>query len=229
MKKQYKIEFVGLSFRTVLSSFFRIYGKENTDERRPLRGIPGQDMEKSINMLLTLFDKYKDIEEFKGNVTEHGNRLNAYRNARKYEFISNLVGGKKAFDENVVKIRELETQLGSLTEEAVQGHSEEDIKKSKQKSSLATQKYNIESMIQAKQRKLQLIGMSLEYGLYPTEADMSSLQEFFPVVIIRKLYEVEKYHQKLAKILDGQFADEKISIEQEFQGLQPQLTEVRHQ
>jgi len=27
--------------------------------------------------------------------------------------------------------------------------------------------------------KLRLVGMSLEYGLYPTEADMASLQEFF--------------------------------------------------
>lgn len=44
--------------------------------------------------------------------------------------------------------------------------------------------------------------MSLEYGLYPTEADLSGLQEYFPGVNIRKLYEVEKYHKKLAAILE---------------------------
>ena len=49
-------------FRIALSSFFRIYGKDNTDERRPLRGIPRQDMEKSIALLVALFDRNKDIQ-----------------------------------------------------------------------------------------------------------------------------------------------------------------------
>lgn len=229
LKKQYGIDFVGLSFRVALSSFFRIYGKENTDERRPLRGIPGQDMEKSINMLLALFNKYQDIEEFKSSVTEQNSRLNAFRQARKYEFISNLVGGTKKYNENMEKIRSLEVQLGSLTEEAVKGHSDEEIEKNKQKAMLTTQKYIIEAAIQAKQRKIQLVDMSLEYGLYPTEADMSTLQDFFPGVDLRKLYEVEKYHQKLAKILDGQFSYEKSSIEQEIQALQAQLDDVKAQ
>lgn len=209
LKKQYTIDYVGLSFRTTLSSFFRIYGKDNTDERRPLRGIPGQNMEKSINMLLALFDKYKDIEDFKHSVTEHETRLSAFKQARKYDFISNLVGGMEKYNENLAQINALELQLGALTEEAVAGQSEEDIEENKRKSELMSQKYSLETMIQTKERRLRLLDMSLEYGLYPTDADMSALQEFFPSVNLRKLYEVEKYHQKLAKILDNQFSDEK--------------------
>ena len=107
----------------------------------------------------------------------------------------------------------MELQLGSLTEEAEKGHTEEEIEKNKLKASLVTQKYNLEAAIQAKERKVRLLDMSLEYGLYPTEADMSALQEFFPGVNLRKLYEVEKYHQKLAKILDEQFAIERAAID----------------
>lgn len=62
LKVQYPMDFDGLSFRIALSSFFRIYGKDNTDERRPLRGIPGQNMEKSIALLVALFDRNKDIQ-----------------------------------------------------------------------------------------------------------------------------------------------------------------------
>ena len=71
--------------------------------------------------------------------------------------------------------------------------------------------------------------MSLEYGLYPTEADMESLQEFFPEVNLRKLYEVEQYHRKLAKILDAQFADEREAIEADISTLQEQLQLVKMQ
>lgn len=108
LKINYNMDFAGISFRKTLSSFFRIYGKKNYDELNPLQGIPDQNMEKSINVILTLFDKYKDIEVFKQSVDEHKNRLVAYNTARKYEFISNLVGGKKKYEENLQEIRTLE-------------------------------------------------------------------------------------------------------------------------
>ena len=53
-----------------MSSFFRIYGKENTDERRPLKGLPGESMQKSIDILVKLFDRYKDVEVFNGRLEE---------------------------------------------------------------------------------------------------------------------------------------------------------------
>lgn len=135
----------------------------------------------------------------------------------------------KKYEENLEKIKVLECPLGSLTEEAEKGHTEEEIEKNKAKASLNTARMNIEADIQAKERKLRLVDMSLEYGLYPTEADMSALQEFFPQVNLRKLYEVERYHQNLAKIMDAQFADERSTIESEIAVLQEQLQMIRTQ
>lgn len=229
LKQQYQMDFVGLSFRTALSSFFRIYGKKNTDELNPLRGIPGQNMEKSITSILTLFDKYKEIEEFKDSVIERKKRLGAYKDARKYHFISNLVGGNKKYEENLATIHSLELQLATLVEEADKGHSDEEIEKNKQKAALTTARLNIESKIHEREMRLRLVNMSLEYGLYPTEADMAALQEFFPNVNLRKLYEVECYHQKLAKILDAQFSDEKTAIEAEISMLQEKLQSIKLQ
>jgi hypothetical protein len=186
-------------------------------------------MEKSITSILTLFNKYQAIEEFKDNVTEQKKRLDAFKNARRYHFISNLVGGNKKYEENLATIHSLELQLGTLMEEAEKGHSEVDIKKNKRKADLKTTKLNIETELQAKEMKLRLVNMSLEYGLYPTEADMTALQEFFPQVNLRKLYEVENYHQKRAKILGDQFADEKASIDDDITSLKEQLQAVNMQ
>ena len=123
----------------------------------------------------------------------------------------------------------MERQLAALTEEAEKGHDEEEIEKNKQKAALLTQKYSIESAIQAGERKLRLLDVSLEYGLYPTEADMSALQEFFPEVNLRKLYEVEKYHKKLAGIMNEQFAAERTALEQELESLRLQHQGIRDQ
>lgn len=229
LKQQYKMDFLGLSFRIVMSSFFRIYGKDNLNERNPLKGIPGQNMEKSITTLVTLFDKYKDIEEFKENVAEHERRLKAFKDARKYQFISDLVGGQAKYEENLAKIRELEFELDTLMEEAEKGHSEEEIELNKRKAELTTEKLRYEQAIHAREMKKRLVSMSLEYGLYPTEADMEALQEYFPEVNLRKLYEVEKYHQKLAKILDAQFAAEMEAIDREIAALQSHLDWINSQ
>ena len=229
LRTQYGMEFDGVSFRTILSSFFRAYGKGNTDELNPLKGIPGQNMEKSIATILTVLNRYKDIQEFRDSVTEHTKRLEAFKEARRYQFISDLVGGQKKYEENLAVIRELELQLATLMEEAEQGHSEEEIELNKQKAALTTEKLNIENAIHTREMKLRLLNMSLEYGLYPTEADMSALQEFFPGVNIRKLYEVERYHQKLARILDAQFAEERTAIEREITDLRVQWDAVNAQ
>lgn len=229
LKEKYHLNFAGLSFRIALSSFFRIYGKQNTNELNPLQGIPGQNMDKSISAIVALFDRYKDIEEFKANVTEHKKKLDAYKVARRYNFISDLVGGKKQYEENLAKIRDLQIQLGILMEEAEKGHSEEDIERNKAKAALINRRLSLEESIRAEERRLRLVNMNLEYGLYPTEADLAALQEFFPNVNIRKLYEIEKYHQKLAKILDAQFADEKAAIECRIAVLQQQHDEINAQ
>lgn len=229
LKTNYKIDFLGLSFRETVSTFFRIYGKDNTDERRPLKGIPGQSMQKSIDILVKLFDRYKDVEVFNGRLEEQKKKLAAYRDARKYRFVPDLVGGKMQYDENVAQIRSLQIELDNLTAEQVEGQNEVDIEKSRLKSQLQASKLRLETELQAKQRRLSLLDMSLEYGLYPTEADLSALQEFFPRVNIRKLYEVEKYHQKLAAILNEQFSAERQSVQGEIAVLQEQIKALQAQ
>ena len=113
--------------------------------------------------------------------------------------------------------------------EQIEEHTEEDIEKSRMKSQLQTTKLRAETELQSKQRRLELLKMSLEYGLYPTEADLSALQEFFPSVNLRKLYEVENYHKKLAAILDEQFVAERQSVETEISLLQSYIKELQKQ
>lgn len=123
----------------------------------------------------------------------------------------------------------MELQLATLMENAEKGHSKEEIELNKKKAALTNEKLTLEKAIRSKEMKLHLVSMSLEYGLYPTEANMTALQEFFPNVNLRKIYEVEKYHQKLAKILDAQFAEEKGSIKAEIANLQKRLDEINAQ
>ena len=70
----------------------------------------------------------------------------------------------------------------------------------------------LENIIRDKQRRLKLLDISIEFGLYPTESDLTELQHYFSDTNIKKLYEVEAYHKKLANILDSEFSAERESI-----------------
>lgn len=229
LKQMYHMDFPGLSFRSTLSSFFRIYGKENTDERKPLRGLPGQSMEKSIDVLVKLFDRYKDIEIYNGRLEEQKKKLSVFREARRYRFVPDLVGGKPQYEENITIIRELEAELENLTETQSVEADEQSIEKARIKAELTNQKIQLETQLQAFERRLKLISMSMEFGLYPTDADLSALQEFFPGVNLRKIYEVERYHQKLAAILGQQFEEERQSVEAEITQIKVQLEVIKEE
>ena len=66
---------------------------------------------------MKLFDRYKDVEVFNGRLEEQKKKLAAYREARKYRFVPDLVGGKTQYDENVAQIRSLQVELDNLTSE----------------------------------------------------------------------------------------------------------------
>ena len=229
LKKNYEIDFMDLSFRLTVSSFFRIYGKKNYDELRPLqnRAIPG--MQKAIDLLLKLYDRYKDIAAMDGRFKEQKEKLSVYNSARKYDFVSRIVGGNKQYEDNQRKIRDLENQLELLRDVQAGDYTEEDIEKSQIKADLKNEKIVIDTELETARRRLKLLELSLEYGLYPKESDLEGLLEYFPNVNIRKLYEVEKYHNKLASILADQFEEEKEVLKGKISELEQRLADVSSQ
>ncbi|HEM2695185.1 TPA: DUF2326 domain-containing protein [Streptococcus suis] len=224
LKDKYDLNNKGLSFRLGVSGFFRIAGKSNQDLDYPLKVYSSQSSEGALTTLIQLFDYYDDIEIYREKLTESKNKLKAFKEARKYNFISNLIGGQKQFELNAARIKELEYQLSQLQEDEENLRiNSQDLENSKQKIKLKNQKLELEKLMLDKQRRLKLLDISLEYGLYPTEADVSSLQEFFPSVEVKKIFEIEKYHKKLAKILDSEFSNEKEQLTHELKQIEDVL------
>lgn len=226
LKDKYNLTNNGLSFRLGVSGFFRIAGKSNHDLDYPLKVFNAQSSESSLTTLIQLFDYYNQIESYQLRLKDSKDKLKAFKEARKYNFISNLIGGQKQFEANALKIQELEYQLSQLKEDENLNIDTQDVEKSKQKIQLKNKKIELEKLLLEKQHRLKLLDISLEYGLYPTEADISSLQKFFPSVEVKKIYEVEKYHKKLAKILDSEFSNEKVQLNQELENIEENLREI---
>ncbi len=227
LKEQYHMDFAGLSFRESVGSFFRVYGKDNAQERNPLKGIPRENMEKAIRILIKLFDQYKDMEGYEKQAEEQKKQLTIFRDARKYDFISNLVGGIRQYERNCIQMADLQAELDNLPFTKSYGTKNVDIEKARQKEELQGRRLYLESELQALKRQMKLVDMNIKYGVLPTNSDMVALQEYFPAVNIRKLQEVERYHQKLAKNLEGQFQAEKVHLQNEIEAKEKEWEAVK--
>ena len=223
LMKKYESNKTNLSFRQLISTYFRIYGKQNLEEKFPLQCYRKQTTKESIKILLSLFNYYKEIEPYTNRLELETDRLKTFKNARKYSFISNLVGGKNKYEENIKTIKELYAELESLTDTTSEEITQEEIEKSKYYENLKSQKLYLENQLERYQRRIKLLDISMEYGLTPTEADLHSLTEFFPEANIKKIFEVENYHKKLSSILNSEFGKEKISLEQTIKELKKNI------
>ena len=116
-------------------------------------------MEKSIDVLVKLFDRYKDIDVYNGRLEEQKKKLAAFREARRYRFVPDLVGGKPQYEENITYIRELEAELENLTETQSFEADEQSIEKARIKAELTNDKLQLETQLQALERRLKLISI----------------------------------------------------------------------
>ncbi|WP_416148920.1 DUF2326 domain-containing protein [Salipaludibacillus sp. HK11] len=219
LKGKYGLDFRDLKFRNTVGRFFRIYGKQNYDEKQPLKIRHQEGMEKAIDTTIKLFDRFKFTEPYKQNLNIQTELQQTFRNARKYQFIPSLVDGKTKYDTSVAKIESLKQTREQLSQESNNDFSEEQIKRENQRLDLKNEVYRLNKKIQQNKSKISLLEINLETGLYPTEADFKSLMTYFPNVNLRRIHEVEGFHQKLAIILNDEFAQERESLESENQEL----------
>lgn len=221
LSQKYRMNLPGLKFRNTLSRFFRIYGKNNLTEQRPLQVRGGMESQKdAVHVLVTLFDLYSEILSFEEQLKQVENEINAFKAARKYQFIPSAVDGMKKYESNIAEISYLEQQRAELRHSGNTTFSETDIKETSKRNELLRQLQDIQRMIRSKEDDLHLLKLNIEQGIYPTEADLKSLSEFFPEANLKKIVEIEAFHSKIQRIPKSELTEASKQIEVEIKPLQ---------
>lgn len=218
---QYNMDLPGASFRDTISRFFRVYGKNNHNELKPLQTRGGEEAQRdAINILISLFEYYESIEDFKTQLNEADARISAFRTARRYEFIPSAVDGLTKYKANVVEIAALELERQKLAQADETSVDPAEVENANERNALRRQLNDIRRAVKAKKDELHLLDLNLQHGAYPTEADLKSLHEFFPEANLAKLVEVEKFHTKIQTILAEELLEAKQQVETQIAELQ---------
>ena len=197
---KYQINLYATTFRGVVGRYLRIYGKENLDEKKPLKYIGKEKEDVAIIALLKLFNKYHNLEEFEKNSKEKKDRLSAFKSAMKYKFISKIT--KTEFTKNIKHISDLELKADNIATEISSNCIDLETVQLEQVSIL---KNNISSLKRQRSKYNATLVRLSEGGVLDKNnfisSDLDELISLFPNVNIRKIEKITTFHETLQGIL----------------------------
>lgn len=152
LKEKYEITLSDAKFRYIVGRYFRVYGRENLNEKKPIQYFDKEPAADSIKSLVVLFDKYTLIKSFETQLESLAEEKALLGKAMKKELLPNIT--KSLYKQNVKKIEEFNTELTTLRSN-IEGNladfeaivSKEILAIQKKRSELAVQRNAIESRL----------------------------------------------------------------------------------
>ena len=207
LKEKYFPQKNEISFRECVSSFFRIYQRNNYDDHRPLDTIKRDNWTSIRKRVLKIFGQYWTIAELEGEKAEEQKISQDIKGTFNSGAVKKVT--KIQFNKNELKLKETSSEVEVIKEALKRNVT--DIKSIINDRNLALKK-NKDNLVDLK--------FNLEQQLYRIEANLSdskirnsksfqSVVEYFPNINADKLAKVEKFHRGITKILKKQLQDEK--------------------
>lgn len=212
LKSFYSLETVDLTFRSIVSLFSRIWGKENLDVKHPLHSFKSQKASDCVANTIKLFQKYESIRLLSENVKQKIDEKTTIAKAFKGGLISKT--SKIQYKNNLTTITSIDSEIeeikSNLKKYAVNlaeivNREVMDLKIEKDR--LLSEKLRLDS-------RLLRVRNDLSQNKSIKSKHLSPLLKYFPEVNTEKLEEVESFHSKITSILRKELkgSEEELSL-----------------
>lgn len=207
----YGIQLPLISFRDIVGRYFRIYGRENLDEKRPLQTAKGESDKAAIIALMKLFDTYAAIADLEKTTEKKKEEKKTYSKAQEFHFVPKIT--KKQLTDNEKKIQELQSELSELqtnTGNQLLGLD------SNQAEIIADIKQRLTTAKRQKSRyisQLNAVKSDMAFENPSIQANFQELLRFFPHVDLKKVEDIERFHAQLVNVLNNEFEETKQRLE----------------
>lgn len=203
--KKYELEFLENNARTIIGTCSRIWGKDNYTVDKPLKTKDSKN-DTAINNLIKLFNKYGFIESLENQINKIKNQNNAIKDAIKTELIPTI--NKKQYESNKEELAELSKKIDKFKKSVDDFNldlkslmSEELIELKNQKNSLCIKKNQILN-------KIKRVESNLNSDDIKIKNKFNKLVDFFPNINLKKLNEINDFHNKISSSLKSELTKE---------------------
>lgn len=223
LARQYAMDNLSATFRELVSGYFRIYGRNNYDERHPLRAHGNDTMEAGIRRLLQLYGKYGAIGKLAALYENALEKETTHKNALKHQYIRGVTNATD-YETNKKKIDELQERKEKLASDSAEGLLDLDSLQAsrlseikKKLAGLRRQRGKIRSQIRAMEADMEIDESSFK-------RDYGELREFFPDADIKHIEEIDAFHRQLKSVLKSQYKDNQKKLNDAIELLDMQIS-----
>lgn len=201
LKEQYRLKDNEASFREIFDTYSRFYGDEKEiSPHEILRTHNGHNCTDQVRTLEKLFEKYPQIKDAVDRIQDSENLKKVKSTATKLkvdisEFRKIDVEGTKE------KLAELSAQKDELLQKKKDHIPELDAQKAKELAELKIQHKTLASRRSRLLTRIENMENANFETVKPSKASYDALLEFFPNADIKKIEEIDSFHEKLNTIL----------------------------
>jgi len=203
--QEYQINLPGLFFSDITERFFRIYGRENAQEKYPLLLRPRESDEKAVDFLLKLFGHCKIVNVIKNMEDELG--IKAYQlKSRQHQLvdIEKIEMNEKTIESLKKRLQKL-MENGEEAQMSVFGFDTNTFEK------VTSVQKELNGFVRKRNRlqsQLNSIQDNIADGDAESSGEFESLVRFFPDADLKAFAEIDHFHKKIREILSEEMAQE---------------------
>lgn len=228
LSEQYLLHTTSLKIGEIVSQFCRIYGKDNYNEREPLKPDYKAKSEDRILFLVKLFGHYNIIEEQSLVMKEAWDRKTAYNKVINLKLVA-PVKNKTDYKKILKDISRLEGEAdvikAQLTSQTMTLTSEQ----LKQISVLKSRLSRVQNEKALVQTSIKRLNDNLQATVDEFDVNLGQISAFFPKVEIRKIDEINQFHVKLATILQEEIEKQVVVQEKKLSYMTEQESKIVEQ
>ena len=209
LKEKYRITNEDLSFREIVSGYYRIYQRKNYNEYKPFQIFEGESGEKTIIRLLKLYNLYDSIKKYEILLKENSEKLNVYNKSIKQGFIPQL--NKRKYETDKKEIEKTNIELSSIASDLDRDTFDVENLRTAETKKIKDELSIVRSKLAKYENKRNRLQFELSENTSPTISDndfYDSLKTFFPNIDTKSLSAVDAFHKNLFHILNTEVKQE---------------------
>ena len=230
--EKYGLSAEGITWRGAIARFIRVYKRDTLDEVRSSKDETAAD---AIKGYMRLFDRYSSVEAQINQAKKVEDEKEAFRKSIQQYHHVRAAKNEKEKVANETRIAELERQEQELAVNNNKGLLDLDSMTARRLSDLTESLINYRRQRAQIQTQLNAVRRDMTGQKRSFKKTFADLERFFPNENFYTLEEIERFHQKLSKILEEEYAETEKNLattyallNNEIVRIQEQITEIKN-
>lgn len=223
IKEKYNINNQFLSFRKIVSTFSRIWGKENYNVDKPLQAFTKEPESTAITNLIKLFDLYETIVETESKIKEQDESKKVISGLHKKNYVEKI--SKTDYKKNEIELNRIQNDIVDIKENLLQYTLNIEELTSKEMIEFKTEKSKFLQLQSNNLNKIRRLELNLEQKSVKSKY-FNKLSSFFENTNENKIQEIESFHNKIGTILKRELNNAKKILEDENEIIKEEILKI---